>query len=156
MLDVLREAGGERTIDEMVNGVAMRAGIAAPVSADVSHLSTPRAAEPDVAVESRQSLVALWKEIAQLPRRQRLALLLNARDAAGDSVVRLLLDGGVITLRELALAIDVPEPDLEPLIGRLPMRDADIAAWLQVTRQQVINLRSAARDRLARRTSRPR
>src|SRR5213075_1008356 len=120
------------------------------------HIAAGRTHAPDVAVESMQSLHELWREIRELPRRQRLALLLNARDAAGDSVMRLLIESGVVTARELALAVEVRESDLEPLIGRLPMMDSAIAESLQVTRQQVINLRSAARDRLARRTSRPR
>jgi hypothetical protein len=98
----------------------------------------------------------LWTEILDLPPRQRLALLLNARDAAGDSVLRLLIEARIVTPRELAPAIDVRESDLDPLLGRLPLPDVDIAEWLQVTRQQVINLRRAARDRLARRTSRSR
>jgi hypothetical protein len=83
-------------------------------------------------------------------------LLLNARDPAGDSVLRLLIAEGIVTSRELALAVEVRESDLEPLMGRLPMMDMAIAESLQVTRQQVINLRSAARDRLARRMARTR
>jgi hypothetical protein len=103
-----------------------------------------------------QSQRALWAEIRELPRRQRLALLLNARDPAGDSVLRLLIESHVVTAGELARALEVRESDLESLLCRLPMRDLAIADWLQLTRQQVINLRSAARDRLARRTSRKR
>jgi hypothetical protein len=71
-------------------------------------------------------------------------------------VLRLLIAEGVVSARELALAVEVRESELEPLIGRLPMMDMTIAESLQVTRQQVINLRSAARDRLARRMARRR
>ena len=153
-LEVL--ADRQAQVDELVNEIAGRFGIGDPIHADTARITMPRALEPDMRVETAQTLRALWNEICDLPRRQRLALLLNARDAAGDSVLRLLIDGGVVTPRELAAAVEVRESDLDPLIGRLPMLDVDIADWLQVTRQQVINLRSSARDRLARRTSRTR
>lgn len=156
MLELLPDSEDELTIDEIVNRIAERIGIIDPVHVEPGRLAMSRALAPDVTVESIQSLGELWREICELPRRQRLALLLNARDAAGDSVMRLLIESGVVTACELALAVEVRESDLEPLIGRLPMMDIAIAESLQVTRQQVINLRSAARDRLARRTSRPR
>jgi hypothetical protein len=154
MLEFLRD--DERPIDDLVNQIAGRLGIIDPVHVEPASVSVSAALDPGVGLESLQSLNELWREIRALPPRQRLALLLNARDAAGDSVMRLLIESGVVTARELALAVDVRESDLEPLIARLPMMDVAIAEWLQVTRQQVINLRSAARDRLARRTSRKR
>jgi hypothetical protein len=43
---------------------------------------------------------------------------------------------------------------LSALWDQLPLDDLSIAARLGVTRQQVINLRKAARARLARRTER--
>lgn len=156
MLDVLRQGERERTIDEMVNEIAARTGVVDPIRINSESIAAARAVDPDVPVESTQSLRALWREILELPRRQRLALLLNARDPAGDSVLRLLIAEGIVTSQELALAVEVRESDLEPLMGRLPMMDVVIAEWLQVTRQQVINLRSAARDRLARRMARTR
>jgi len=154
MLEVLAER--EAPIDEVVTEIAARTGIGDPLHADAVRVSAPRAAEPDARIESTQTLRMLWTEILELPPRQRLALLLNARDAAGDSVLRLLIEARIVTPRELAPAIEVRESDLDPLLGRLPLPDVDIAEWLQVTRQQVINLRRAARDRLARRTSRSR
>jgi hypothetical protein len=161
MLDVLRQQEvtlreSDMTIDELVNEIAARTGVGDPLRADATLISTPRVVEPDARIESVQTLRALWIEIVDLPRRQRLALLLNARDAAGDSVLRLFIAARVVTPREVALAVELRDSEVEPLIGRLPMPDADIAQWLQVTRQQVINLRRTARDRLARRTSRPR
>jgi hypothetical protein len=156
MTGVLRELERAPSIDDLVSEVAARSGIADPIHADAVRMAGPRMQEPDVAVESLQSLRALWTEIEELPRRQRLALLLNARDTAGDSVLRLLVESRAATRSELARALEVREPELESFIGRLPLRDLTIADRLQLTRQQVINLRRAARDRLARRTSRSR
>ena len=156
MIGVLRELYSPRSIDELVSEVAARSGIADPIHADAVRMAGPRMQEPDVAVESLQTLRALWMEIESLPTRQRLALLLNARDPAGDSVLRLLLESSAATRPELARALDVRERELESFIARLPLRDLAIADRLQLTRQQVINLRRAARDRLARRTSRGR
>jgi len=156
MLEVLHQLERAPSLDDLVTEVAARCGIADPVHADIVHIAAPRMHEPDAPFQSLQSLRALWTEIRELPRRQRLALLLNARDSAGDSVLRLLIESHVVTACELALAVEVRESDLDSLIERLPMRDLAIADSLQLTRQQVINLRSAARDRLARRTSRKR
>lgn len=156
MIDVLRHLERAPSIDDLVTEVAARSGIADPVHADGLRIAAPRAQEPDVPFESMQSQRALWAEVRELPQRQRLALLLNARDPAGDSVLRLLIESNIATTSELARALDIRESDLESLIERLPMRDIAIADWLHLTRQQVINLRSAARDRLARRTARKR
>jgi hypothetical protein len=156
MLDVMRQLERAPSIDDLVTEVAARCGVADPIHADAVRIVAPRTQEPDAPFQTRQALRALWTEIRELPRRQRLALLLNARDTAGDSVLRLLMESEVMTPGELARAVEVRESDLELLLARLPMRDLAIADCLQLTRQQVINLRSAARDRLARRTSRKR
>jgi len=156
MIDLLRHLARAPSIDDLVTEVAARCGIADPVHANDVRIAAPRFQEPDVPFESMQSQRALWAEVRELPRRQRLALLLNARDPAGDSVLRLLIESNIVTASELARALEIRESDLESLIERLPMRDLAIADWLHLTRQQVINLRSAARDRLARRTARKR
>jgi len=156
MLELLPHREDELAIDDIVSQIATRIGVLDPVHVEPELLTMGHAADPGVPIESMQSLLELWREIVELPRRQRLALLLNARDAAGDSVMRMLIESHVVSARELAMAVEVRESDLERLVARLPMMDFAIADWLQVTRQQVINLRSAARDRLARRTSRKR
>ena len=98
----------------------------------------------------------LWFEIKALPPRQRMALLLNARDESGESVARLLAATGLAPVDSLAAALGMDEDELNELWDELPLADDVIAARLGLTRQQVINLRKAARDRLARRTSRAR
>jgi len=156
VLDVLAHSEEERTIDDLVNAVAARMGIAEPIRISADDIATAYPSSALSAVESSQSLQRLWSEIVALPFRQRLALLLNARDAAGDSVLRLLVAERFVTKRELAASLELSEAELDALWNGVPLIDAVIAERLQVTRQQVINLRKAARDRLARRMERPR
>lgn len=156
MIEILREGEAERAVDELVSEVAARTGVEDPIfsSAD-RHLLSP-ATSPHLAAESTDSLRQLWSEILALPLRQRLALLLNARDAAGDSILPLLVAAQIVTMPDLAETLEIENAEFERLWNELPLIDAGIAERLQITRQQVINLRKAARDRLARRTGRSR
>ena len=102
-------------------------------------------------IEQRLYLERIWLEIGDLPPRQRCALLLNLRDVAGEGVIALIPVIGVATFREIAEALEMPVQQLADLWNELPLDDAAIAALLGVKRQQVINLRKSARERLARR-----
>jgi len=102
--------------------------------------------------ETRQFLETLWREIQALPANQRTALLLNMRDAERVNAVALFLLVGVARFDDIAAAIGVSRDALTSLWDELPLDDATIAARMNLTRQQVINLRSSARQRLARRT----
>jgi hypothetical protein len=104
-----------------------------------------------LALESRLYLERLWSEIRALPARQRAALLLNLKDADGRGVIELLPLTGVATMRQIAMALEMSAEELAGLWNELPMDDATIALRLNATRQQVINLRKSARQRLARR-----
>jgi hypothetical protein len=90
-----------------------------------------------------------WREIAALPLQQRQALLLQAQIDEGDSIAHLLIDGHVANMREIVALTDGATS--EALWHRLPLRDLEVAALLGKTRQQVINLRKSARERLRRR-----
>jgi len=102
-------------------------------------------------LENLQSLRSLWSEIAELPPNQRVALLLSARDASGESVLRLLPGTGIATIRQIAKVLLLEAHALAELWNELPLDDNRVAAMLRMTRQQVINLRRSARDRLTRR-----
>lgn len=102
-------------------------------------------------VERRLYLEVLWKEICQLPQRQRVALLLNLRDAQTRDALILFTLTGITSLRRIAEVIEMPAEQLAPLWNNLPLEDAAIGTLLGITRQQVINLRKSARERLARR-----
>ena len=102
-------------------------------------------------VEQRLYLQQLWSEVRQLPPLQRSALLLNLRDASGGNVVFFLPHLGIASKRELAEMLSLSVDELARLWIELPLEDAKIAERLGVTRQQVINLRKTARERLTRR-----
>ena len=104
-------------------------------------------------VERRMYLEALWEEICELRPMQRAALLLNLRERSGQDMLPMVVMAGVATLKEIATSLDMPLKDLQDMWDDLPLDDMAIAQRLGVTRQQVINLRKSARERLARRTA---
>jgi DNA-directed RNA polymerase specialized sigma24 family protein len=106
---------------------------------------------PATIIERRQSLQLLWREICQLPRRQRVALLLNLRNPNGINVITLLPATGVATFEQIAQTLEIPANEFEQLWARLPLDDLSLADYLGATRQQVINLRKTARARLLKR-----
>ena len=110
-------------------------------------------AHRDVAfeIEMRNDVERAWAEICQLPARQRAALLLNLRDSRGRSALLLIPIAGIASIKQIAESLNMPAEQLAVLWNRLPLDDATIAGHLGVTRQQVINLRKSARERLARR-----
>jgi DNA-directed RNA polymerase specialized sigma subunit len=118
--------------------------------AGTRRLSDPRVAL-DIEVEQRMYVQRLWSEICQLPQRQRAALLLNLKDGKGGDCIALLPLSGVATPREIAALLEIPVEQFAALWNELPLEDAAIAHRLGITRQQVINLRKSARERLARR-----
>jgi hypothetical protein len=110
-------------------------------------------ARASVAVETERRiyLQKLWEEIIDLPTRQRAAVLLNLRDESGRGVIDLWLITGVATVEKIAAALETDRESFAALWSALPLDDNQIAARLNLTRQQVINLRKSARERLARR-----
>jgi DNA-directed RNA polymerase specialized sigma24 family protein len=115
-----------------------------------ARVADPRA-DVEAEVDQRLFLKWLWEEIVQLPLRQRMALLLNLRDEQGGGVAALLPGAGVASLRQIAAALEMAGEEFARLWPRLPLDDASIAELLGCARQQVINLRKCARERLARR-----
>ena len=111
---------------------------------------------PSVALrlELRQRLERLWPEVLLLSARHRNALLLSARSPNG-AALWLVVDLGVAAFREVAGALEMTPEELAQLWNRLPLEDREIATRLGVDRQQVINFRSTARERLARRENAP-
>lgn len=107
----------------------------------------------EIMLEQQHILALLWQEVCELPCRQRLALLLNFKDARGQDLVSLLPYTRTATIEQIAKAIDFPLVEFLRLWNKLPLDDATIAGLLGATRQQVINLRKCARERLERRMS---
>ncbi len=121
-----------------------------------SSLSEQLAADldPAIIIERRQWLQILWREIRELPLRQRLALLLNLRNPHGINVITLLPATEVATFEQIAETLEISAAEFEQLWAQLPLDDLRIADYLGATRQQVINLRKTARERLLKRMSR--
>lgn len=107
--------------------------------------------EPSAEAELRAYLERLWREVVALPPRQRAALLLNLRDEQGRACVDLWTLTGVADARAVAEALGMSVEEFAALWNELPLDDKRIAAHLTLTRQQVINLRKSARERLSRR-----
>jgi F420-0:gamma-glutamyl ligase-like protein len=77
--------------------------------------------------------------------------MLNLRDSDGLNALSLFAFVGVATVDELAAALELEAARLAELWSQLPLSDLVIAEMLGVNRQQVINLRRSARERLNRR-----
>ena len=143
-------------LDDLVSLVAEAKGItdeAAPTEGEEGERLLERVADTtppvDTTVEQRFYLKRLWEEICELPLRQRVALLLNLKDEYGNSQVEMLPFTGVATMRQIAGVLEMDDEEFARLWNDLPMEDARIAERLNLTRQQIINLRKAARQRLA-------
>jgi RNA polymerase sigma factor (sigma-70 family) len=102
-------------------------------------------------LERRELLQALWQEIERLPPMQRKALLLNLRGEETVNVAALVVLTGTASFDDVGAALEMTGEQLSEIWNELPLDDLRIAALLDVTRQQVINLRRSARERLQRR-----
>lgn len=108
-------------------------------------------ASVESSVVQRSNLQRAWSEIRELPVKQRVALLLSLRDEQGDGMLVVLPAAGVASIRKIAEALEMAAETLAALWKDLPLDDLRIAEHLGVNRQQVINLRKSARERLGRR-----
>ncbi|HXD32558.1 MAG TPA: hypothetical protein VN643_15660 [Pyrinomonadaceae bacterium] len=155
---ILQLAGTPIEIDQLTGIIARSYGIeehptASLESATERHwlqLASDQT-KPDELIECREHLERLWNEICQLPRRQRVALLCNLKDQHGINVITLFPATRIASFEQIAEALEIPPPEFENLWAKLPLDDLSLAQYLGINRQQVINLRRNARDRLMRR-----
>lgn len=147
-------------LDELVNALASLYGVrdvdtvashGDENDASVGDLLAAASADPVSLLDTRSSLERLWMEIRCLPRPQRVALLLNLRDVQRRDALTLLPLTGIASLRDLANVLEIEPQRLAEIWNALPLDDLSIGALLRISRQQVINLRKSARERLARR-----
>jgi DNA-directed RNA polymerase specialized sigma24 family protein len=156
LLSLLFEStGGPLELDDAVDAVEnlWRRGDR-PTTANTTR---PRVDDqPPIAdtVERRLLLQRLWIEIGELPLDQRRALLLSLRDERGGDVIGFLSRARIASMRQIAQTLAMSPDEFSGLWNQLPLDDGAIAARLGATRQRVINLRQAARKRLARRMQR--
>ena len=146
--EILRRARGPVRVEALLNALSEVLDLGEPAGD-----ARPVEIEPAAAVqfESRESLEILWSEIKLLRPLQRTALLLNLRAPDGLDAVTLFAVLGIASLDEIANAAGMTADELIATFNELPLDDLTIADRLRITRQQVINLRKAARARLARR-----
>ncbi|MEW6208789.1 MAG: hypothetical protein AB1631_10505 [Acidobacteriota bacterium] len=100
-------------------------------------------------IEAAFLLKRIWKEIINLPREHRTALLLNLRFEE-ESALELFHLLGVATIEEIARAVEIALPEFGEMWNHLPLPDREIARMLGCPRQDVINRRSSARRALKR------
>jgi len=157
--EFLRWCGRPVLLDSLVGTLAETCGVVEPQWVAVP--DEPGGIKPeslrDPSLDPARSLVQktylgrLWHEICELPLNQRLALLLNMRDGSGSEAAMLFAQTGTTNLQEFADILNLGFDDFLELWNRLPLDDNTISERLGLTRQQVINLRKSARERLARR-----
>jgi len=137
-------------LDDVVNIAAEALTVAepAPVTARDDHAHAPSTPESELIVQ--QELRSLWEGVQQLPPNQRTALLLNLRDGEGHNALGLVVILGIATVDDVADAIGIDVERLSQIWSDLPLDDLTIGGMVGVTRQQVVNLRKSARERLAR------
>jgi RNA polymerase sigma factor (sigma-70 family) len=150
-----READLNELVDLIADALGIRESSPGGAAADdgIESQRDQMTWTPLTGLEHRQYLEQLWREVQELPLRQRMALLLNLRDDHGGDALDLLPRTGIATIREIASALGIAARELAELWPDLPLDDRQIAARLGLSRQQIINLRKAARARLARRMS---
>jgi hypothetical protein len=147
-------------LDDLVGIVAEILGVKDPASGRGGEREEVRPAPerwPDrrrdaaTELEQRRYLERLWGEVEEMSPRHVAALLLNLRDGQGGSALDLFLFTGVATFAQIARALALTEESLAEVWNHLPLDDATLAGRLSATRQQVVNWRKSARERLAKR-----
>ncbi len=158
LTSVFQQAGRAIELDELVGIVADAWQIKdQPVSSATDNERATLENIPDERrhidreFDRRMYLAKLWGEIAQMSPAHCAALLLNLKDAHGACAIDLFLITGVASFAQLAGALGQTEEWLAAIWNSLPVDDLTIAAHLGLGRQQVINLRKSARQRLAKR-----
>jgi len=155
---LLRVLGRSVFLDQLADLMARILGVHDPLAAETDDKGPTSMSElvpdcsPDAAMhlEQTQYLARLWNEICALSINQRLALLLNLR-VYGGSALDLFIETGVASVGQIAEVFNFQSDTLAALWNQLPLDDNSIAALMGIQRQQVINLRKSARERLQRR-----
>ncbi|HYK00991.1 MAG TPA: hypothetical protein VE974_04490 [Thermoanaerobaculia bacterium] len=151
VLALLRHAGAPLTLDVLSAAVARTIGVSQRrAEVPLSELEVAKEQGADEALDNRMTLRDLWDDVRKLALKQRLALLLNLRDAHGQECLTMLPLTRTATIPEIAAAVGMDAEAFAALWPKLPLSDAAIGELLDVTPRQVIKLRRLARERLRR------
>jgi hypothetical protein len=141
---IFRWLGGPIELRDLTTALAEVPGVAgtpAHATGDACAAFDPRQSPAEDLIW-KEYLGWLWSEIGTLSDRQRRAFLLHSEILREFELL------GIASIRSVALALGLAAVELAELWNRLPLDDLTTASMLQCTRQQVINLRRVARDKL--------
>lgn len=149
---IFNHAGGALRVDDLINLTATLWGVRDEPPAPLPPAMPAPPDDPQQRLVNLVTLNSVWAEIKQLPPLQRKVLLYHLRDENdGGEMVSELFHYGVANGAELAAAFEITLEEFYRLLPELPWPDAKIAELLNLTAQQVSNLRRVARDNLKRR-----
>ncbi len=158
IISLLVTAEGPVAMGDVVDKVMRALGVRERIRVTAPHGETdgdpiqqiadtgPKAQET---LEMAEGIRHIWSELIKLPLRHRQALLLNLKDRDGGLILTLPMSGSV-RIGEIASALEMTPKGLAEIWNSLPWDDLRIAEHMQISRQQVINLRQAARAKLLR------
>ncbi len=140
---LFRWLGGPIELRDLTNAVAeiLGPGHGRDAQSEIAAQIDPR---PSPAEEMiwKEYLGWLWQQSAALSERQRRAFLLHSEVLHEFELF------GIASIRLLAGLLQLSALELAELWNHIPLDDLTIAKMLDCTRQQVINLRRVARDKL--------
>lgn len=155
MAQLFDAAGGAIEFEDLVNMIARLWHIPPDADSAVSDIDVdgiPAAWQPaEITIDRRRYVERLWAEIRQLPLPRRVALLFHLRDGRGHPILAMFPLSGIASFADTAAVLEINESQLAAIWIELPWDDNSIARFLGSARQQIINLRMAARKRLANR-----
>ncbi len=104
--------------------------------------------DPLDVIAQRLLLRRIWKEIVQLPLKQRVSLLLAVKDEDRTSIAVLLTEIRIASVSEIGAAVGMTVNEFARLLPELPLSDMAISKRLGVSRQQILNGRYMGRLQL--------
>src|SRR5260370_27208504 len=129
-VDLVAAIGGPVDFETFVGAAAAAAGVVEPRRVGDPAVLPSRELDHDLIIDQQRFLARVWKEVGELPVRQRIALLLNLRDATGVGVLWLLPIAGVATIRQIAQLLELQEAEFAALWPDMPLDDRNIAPRL--------------------------
>ncbi len=155
VVEIFKQIGAPIELDDLVEIVATLQGIKDPKheslesgDPDLPLQLADECQQADEWLMSRERVWQVWELQRQYPPKQRLAICLKFTDSSGNTLWNLLWDTGLLTPRGIAEELGIPLNELMYLWRQMPVRNADIAAYLGITPRQVSKWRFEAMEEL--------